>query len=558
MKKILITIILVISFWAAVPWSSIGLPQVNWKLSEYKLGLDLHGGVELDYLVDFSSMPELTTERKTQIIEDMKTILDGRVRRIGTTEPTLNTAFYGDETHIIVQIPTPNGHDKLDPIERQRKDTEFISEAKAVIGQVVKIQFREPRPETEFQDLLKKRKNVVDAINTSFTSKTIPFDAWSQKIADSYENVFALKNPELQALIGKKAIEFSDLASLFPLESIKLGQKWFTGNIPTITLGTRKGSGFVSIETLDSKPLSTTSPVTIKMLFVDNEPLRFRPALGYNNQILDEKHLINTIASPDPTTGQYVVNLVFDTEGQKMFGDITEKNTGGVIAIFLGNQLLTAPNVSGRIDGNAIITPGWERDSKSWATNLSKSINEGIVPVGIYEHSERVIGPNLGKTSLNQLILSGIIGLIVICAFLLWRYGISGIVAGASLIIYIIVLLALVRIIGVTLTLSGVAGIVLSIGIAIDSNILLLERVRDFLSQGKDMHTSLKLGFREAWSAVWDSNLTGLLVGLVLWWMGVSLVKGFGQMTVLGIIVSLLVVKHICNPLTIWLRNKMG
>jgi preprotein translocase subunit SecD len=94
------------------------------------------------------------------------------------------------------------------------------------------------------------------------------------------------------------------------------------------------------------------------MLFVDNEPLRFRPALGYNNKILDEKHLINTIASPDPTTGQYVVNLVFDTEGQKMFGDITEKNTGGIIAIFLGNQLLTAPNVSGRIDGNAIITPG--------------------------------------------------------------------------------------------------------------------------------------------------------------------------------------------------------
>jgi protein-export membrane protein SecD len=180
------------------------------------------------------------------------------------------------------------------------------------------------------------------------------------------------------------------------------------------------------------------------------------------------------------------------------------------------------------------------------------------VPVGIYEHSEQTIGPNLGKTSLRQLIISGFIGLIIICTFLLWRYGLSGIVAGASLIIYIIVLLGLVRLLGMTLTLSGVAGIVLSIGIAIDSNILLLERVRDFLGQGKDTHTALKLGFREAWSAVWDSNITGLLVGLILWWMGVSLVKGFGQMTVLGIIVSLLVVKHVCNPLTIWLRNKIG
>lgn len=294
------------------------------------------------------------------------------------------------------------------------------------------------------------------------------------------------------------------------------------------------------------------------MLFIDSEPLRFKAALGSNGQILDEKHLINTIATPDPTTGQYVVSLIFDSEGQNMFGDITERNAGGVIAIFLGNQLLTAPNVSGRIDGNAIITPGGESDSKTWATSLSKNINEGIVPVGIYEHSEQTIGPNLGKTSLRQLIISGFIGLIIICTFLLWRYGLSGIVAGASLVIYIIVLLGLVRLLGMTLTLSGVAGIVLSIGIAIDSNILLLERVRDFLGQGKDMHTALRLGFREAWSAVWDSNITGLLVGLILWWMGVSLVKGFGQMTVLGIIVSLLVVKHICNPLTIWLRNKIG
>ena len=295
-----------------------------------------------------------------------------------------------------------------------------------------------------------------------------------------------------------------------------------------------------------------------KLLFVDKEPLRFKAALGKNGEVLDEKHLINTIPSPDPTTGQYIVNLVFDETGKKMFGDITEKNAGGVIAIFLGNRLLTAPHVSARIDGNAIITSGNEPDSKKWATSLSKQINEGIVPVGIYEHSEHTIGPNLGQTSLKQLIISGIIGLIVICVFLFWRYRMAGVIAGLSIVIYIIILLALVRVMGVTLTLSGVAGIVLSLGVAIDSNILLLERVRDFLDHGKDVPTALKLGFREAWSAVWDSNLTGLLVGLVLWWMGVSLVKGFGQMTVLGIIVSLCVVKYICNPLTIWMRNKIG
>jgi protein-export membrane protein SecD len=376
-------------------------------------------------------------------------------------------------------------------------------------------------------------------------------------MSDEYENVFALKAWELTAVTGWN-VTIKSLKSILGQEIKALGEKEFSWKINDITLGTRKGIGFITLASLNKTSITEDTGLEARLLFIDNEPLQYKPAIANNGQILDEKHLINTIPSTDPTTGQYVVNLVFDTEGQKMFGDITEKNANWTIAIFLGNQLLTAPRVSGRIDGNAIITPGGEPNSKKWATDLSKNINEGIVPVGIYEHSEHTIGPNLGQTSLKQLIFSGFIGLIIICVFLLWRYGLSGIVAGASLIIYIILLLALVRIMWVTLTLSGVAGVVLSLGVAIDSNILLLERVKDFLDQGKDMKTSLKLGFREAWSAVWDSNLTGLLVGVVLWWMGVSLVKGFGQMTVLGILVSLFVVKYICNPLTIWLRSKIG
>lgn len=338
------------------------------------------------------------------------------------------------------------------------------------------------------------------AIDTSFRERNIPFDAWGQKVADNYENVFSFKYAEILALVGKESLTVADLATLFPVEVVKLGQKEFSGKIAGVKVGSRSGIGFVAIESLDSQPLSLTSPIDMKMVYIDNEPLRFKPALGANREILDEKHLINTIATPDPTTGQYVVSLVFDSEGQKMFGDITERNAGNVIAIFLGNELLTAPNVSGRIDGNAIITPGAELDSKKWATDLSKSINEGIVPVGIYAHSEQTIGPNLGKTSLNQLIISGIIGFILICAFILWRYRSAGLVASFCLLLYIVVVLAIVRLWpsasgqpGITLTLSGVAGLVLSLAMAIDSNILLLERVRDFLGQDKDMSTSLRL-----------------------------------------------------------------
>lgn len=236
MKKILVSLLIIVAAWAAIPWSSVGLPQLDANLGDYKLGLDLHGGVELDYLVDFSNTPDLTSERKTQILEDMKTILDGRVRRIGTTEPTLNTAMYGEETHIIVQIPTPSSHDKLGPKERLVKDAEFIREAKEVIGQVVKIQFKEPRNESEFSDLLKKRGDVIASIQSSFQKRDIPFDAWGQKVADTYENVFALKSPEISALVGKETITVTDLKTFFPTEALALKEKSFTGIVPAVTV----------------------------------------------------------------------------------------------------------------------------------------------------------------------------------------------------------------------------------------------------------------------------------------------------------------------------------
>lgn len=176
-------------------------------------------------------------------------------------------------------------------------------------------------------------------------------------MADSYENVFSLKSGEIAALSGG-TITLGSLKTTLGKDIDTKGKEKFVGKVVDAHIGERKGTVFISLTALDNKNITPESPLSAHVLFIDDEPLRYKPAKGKNDQILDEKHLINTIPSPDQTTGQYVVNLVFDNEGQKMFGDITERNTGGVIAIFLGNQLLTAPHVSGRIDGNAIITPG--------------------------------------------------------------------------------------------------------------------------------------------------------------------------------------------------------
>ncbi len=204
--------------------------------------------------------------RRTQVIEDMKTILDGRVRRIGTTEPTLNTAQYGEETHIIVQIPTPSEFSHLPADERAKKDADFIREAKEVIGQVVKIQFREIRPEDEFNTLLSKRGEVVATIQKDFKNKTIPFDSFAQKVTDSYENVFYFKNQDIKTLLQQETVTLETLKNI-------LGEKIVTGKqfeevVETVTLNTLSGSGIVSIEALDGGDIVAGKPLDVRMIFI--------------------------------------------------------------------------------------------------------------------------------------------------------------------------------------------------------------------------------------------------------------------------------------------------
>lgn len=313
MKKILLFLLVLGALWFAVPWSKIGLPQIHAPVEDYKLGLDLHGGVELDYLVDFpADMDEI---RRTQVIEDMKTILDGRVRRIGTTEPTLNTAQYGDETHIIVQIPTPSEFDSLSPTERTKRDTDFIQEAKEVIGQVIKIQFKEIRPQADFDTLLAARPAIVSEIQNKFSDSDLAFDSLAQLVSDSYENVFYLKNTELANLLGGTTT-LAGLQTLVPDLDIS-GTQVIT-SVDSVTLGTgataTEGAGVLFVEALDGGEITTDTPLDARLVFIDREPLQWQPAKGTNGEILDERYLVNTVPSIQQNTVQYVVNLIFNTE----------------------------------------------------------------------------------------------------------------------------------------------------------------------------------------------------------------------------------------------------
>ncbi|MDQ7023690.1 MAG: MMPL family transporter [Candidatus Gracilibacteria bacterium] len=158
---------------------------------------------------------------------------------------------------------------------------------------------------------------------------------------------------------------------------------------------------------------------------------------------------------------------------------------------------------------------------------------------------------------MNKLIFAGLTGFLLIFIFLIYNYRIAGLMASISLIIYVLIILSIVKILGITLTLASIAGLILSIGMAIDANILIFERIQDELKSGEKIGNASKTGFKKSWSAIWDSNVTGLIVAIILFIFGINLIKGFGLMLAIGIIVSLFSVMWISRILVFVLAEKI-
>lgn len=235
---------------------------------------------------------------------------------------------------------------------------------------------------------------------------------------------------------------------------------------------------------------------------------------------------------------QPVVTIKFDNVGKEKFQAITKNNINKRIAIVLDNKIVSAPNVQVEItDGSAIITGS--KDLKE-AQELSRRLNEGILPVPAKLIGQQNVGATLGQDSLKKSMVAGIIGLFLVGLFMLIHYRIPGIIATFSLVIYSLVALALFKLIPVTLSLAGIAGFILSIGMAIDANILIFERMREEIRSGKEISLSIKDGFKRSWSSIRDSNFSSLITCVILYiFAGSGPVRGFALTLGVGILVSL-------------------
>ena len=252
---------------------------------------------------------------------------------------------------------------------------------------------------------------------------------------------------------------------------------------------------------------------------------------------LTGKNLKRSTVSFDEITGQPQVNLEFDGEGSDLFAELTKNNVGKRIAIYLDGIPISAPVVQTEItNGRAVISGGFELEE---AKQLSRRLNAGALPVPIELIGQQTVGPALGQESIEKSVTAGIIGLIVVACWMIVFYRLPGLVATVTLTIYAIFFLALIKILPITLTLAGVAGFILTVGMAVDANVLIFESFRENLRLGRSVRYSIKEGFADAWKAISASNISSLITALVLYIFGTSIVKGFAVTYGLGIILSM-------------------
>lgn len=290
------------------------------------------------------------------------------------------------------------------------------------------------------------------------------------------------------------------------------------------------------------------------------------------------KKAIADIQQTGSLTSNVIVKLQFDEEGQKLFGDITSNNVGKQLAIFLDGEIISAPVIQNAItNGEAVITGSFTPDQ---AKEMATRLNSGALPVPIKLISQQNVGATLGAESVEKSIIAGIIGLILIVVFMLMNYRLPGLLAAFALIIYAIISIAVFKVgvsiaalilVGlfffmsltvsgwfgvlalvsyimliflkglspVTLTLAGIAGFILSIGMAVDANILIFERLKEELRAGKDVNKAVEDGFARAWLSIRDSNISSLITTAILYSFGTPSIKGFALTLGIGIILSM-------------------
>lgn len=289
---------------------------------------------------------------------------------------------------------------------------------------------------------------------------------------------------------------------------------------------------------LEFKLVKKTPAPTSTSTASQAEPTVDYVTTGLTGRYVKKAQLVFASGNGSQVANEPIVQVTFNDEGAKLFKDLTGAHVGENLAIFLDGTVVSAPVIREAIGGGVATISG--NFTAQEARDLVRDLNFGALPVPIKLESTQSIGAALGDEALHAGLRAGVIGFILLSIFMLFWYRLPGLVAVVALVMYVAMMLALFKFIPVVLTAAGIAGFILSVGLAVDANILIAERIKEEIRAGKDTEEAIAAGFARAWFAIRDSNIAHLIAGVILFWFGTALIKGFALVFGLGVFISLL------------------
>jgi len=480
-------------------------------------GLDLQGGIHLEYKADVS---QIESAKVNDALVAAEAVIERRVNAFGVGEPLVQLSRSGSEHRIIVELP---GIKDVEQAKKMIKETPFL-------------EFREQADGVSAED-----QQQIDALNQANRNraegimKQILGGEDFSELAKQYS-----QDPGSRDVGGDLDFVRSGVF-VEAFDKVLFDPALQSGDVHVGLVETQ--FGWHIIKKIEERGEGNDREVHgAHILFTKYTAADF-PELTWKATGLSGKHLKNAYVDYQAQgIGSPQIALQFDDEGTRLFAEITKRNIGKPVAIFLDSEIISQPTVQNEIvAGQAVITGDFNTQT---ANDLVKRLNEGALPVPITLVGQQSVDASLGESALQESLFAGLVGLGAVAIFMVFYYRLLGLVAVLALLLYTAMLLTLFKLsvftpFAITVTLSGIAGFILSIGIAVDANVLIFERTREELSYGKGVIRSIKEGFRRAWPSIRDGHVSTLITTVILIGLGTGFVKGFAVILALGVLLSL-------------------
>jgi len=495
----------------------INLPHL--KETSFRFGLDLLGGTHLVYEADVS---KIASGDQGGAVEGVRDVIERRVNAFGVSEPLVQTNYSAGVPRIIVDLA----------------GVKNVADAIKQIGETPILQFKE-QSETPTRALTADEQKQMDDYNK--TALKNAQDILNQVLKGGNFEDLAFKYSEDDATREKKGdVDWFREGQMVP--EFENAVKALKDNEITKTL-VKSQYGYhiikrTGMRTIQEEGKSVKEYRASHILIKTKSAMDFMSVSDYFiDTKLSGRELSRASVQFDPNTNAPEISLEFNAEGKELFKQITQRNVGKPVGIFLDGQPLSIPRVSEPIlDGKARITGNFDLQE---AKTLAMRLNSGALPVPIKLVSQETVGASLGNASVNKSFYAGLICFALVALFMILYYRLAGLMSVVSLSVYIVLSLAIFKFVPVTLTLAGIAGFVISMAMAVDTNVLVFERLKEELNEGKDLDFAVTESFRRAWPSIRDGHVTALITSVVLFWFSTSLIRGLALTLSFGVLASL-------------------